>query len=395
MRRLAAHGGAQLLARSAPPPASARAPRPAERLSAALSLEPRRQSSLALGTQPPAGAGLGAGAHALSHTAPAPREPAFSPAANLDFERLLDELAAQQATAVSLTNLWRTGLDPSPEQSLLNAQFLWRELRVRFAQRARQLSRLPSGLSAHAAMQEAIAVYNEVTARLVTCPKPRSSADEETFAAILRETKPSSLLIPHKIGLALGERARTRPLSADEQRAVDKELDAFFLSRIGHRFLIQHYLASRDGGRRGGRPHFSGIISGRCSPVAVIEDAARKATELVRTKCGACPEIEIIGDRSVTFTYLPSHIYFIAAELLKNVRAKAGARTRARAAAAPARPAEPLTPRARPSRPLSASGVWRDRARAPQRGRRAAGRHGAPARARDRRARRGGHCDQG
>jgi len=241
--------------------------------------------------------------------------PARVPAVSAEFERLLDELAAQKATAVSLTNLWRVGLDSSPDQTLLNAQFLWRELRLRFAQRARQLSRLPGGLSLHPAVQEAIAVYHDVTARLVTCPKPHTFADEAMFAAVLRETKPSSILIPHKIGLALADRARTQPLSAHEQREVDKELDAFFMSRIGHRFLIQHYLASRDGRRR---PGFSGIISGKCSPVDVIRDAAARATELVNKKCGACPEIEIIGDRQDTFTYLPSHIYFIAAELLKN-----------------------------------------------------------------------------
>jgi hypothetical protein len=186
-----------------------------------------------------------------------------------EFERVLDELSAQPPTAVSLTNLWRSGLPKGPEQSLLNSQFLWRELRLRFAQRARQLRSLPCGLAESAALQEAIRIYLDVTAMLITWPKPRTAADEARFTEMLKATKPSSVAVPFQIGRALAERARTQPLSADEQRAVDVSLDQFFMSRIGHRFLIEHYLASRRP-----REGYSGIISGRCSPVAVCERAA-------------------------------------------------------------------------------------------------------------------------
>ncbi|KAJ1623197.1 branched-chain alpha-ketoacid dehydrogenase [Pavlovales sp. CCMP2436] len=324
-----------LVARWSPLLESTRAWQPIEHWVAAcgsrsISLSPRRHSSLA-SSQPSGHAQAPSGLFAAPASAVAPSDAAAprharslaSEAADsrgdevrlgsLAFEALLDELAAQPPTAISLTNLWRVGIKPSPEQSLLNSQFLWRELRLRFAQRARQLATLPYGLSSNPSIAEATQIYYTITSLLVECPKPRTPEDEAKFAGILRETKPTAIAVPQKIGLGLAERARAAPFSEDEQRVIDKELDAFFMARIGHRFLIQHYLASKQP-----REGLSGIISGRCSPVEVCEDAAAVATRFVTDKCGTCPLIEIIGDRKHTFTYVPSHIYFIACELLKN-----------------------------------------------------------------------------
>mmetsp|Transcript_85 Transcript_85/g.339 ORF Transcript_85/g.339 Transcript_85/m.339 type:complete len:470 (+) Transcript_85:111-1520(+) len=228
-------------------------------------------------------------------------------------ERQLRELAAQQPTAVSLGNLFRSGLDPTPEQSLLNAQFLWRELRIRVAHRITQLRALPAGLNEHPCVVEAASMYEHMSDMLGQCKRPGTYEDEERFAQVLANTKPTAAVIPRKIGIALAEVRRRTPLSPEQQRQVDVQLDAFFLNRVGHRLLIQHYLASKQP-----REGFSGIIQSKCSPVAVCEDAAKRVTTVIRERCGACPEIKIIGDRGHTFTYIPSHIYFIANELLKN-----------------------------------------------------------------------------
>jgi len=242
-----------------------------------------------------------------------PSSPAVAGAGAVDFEQTLQLLAREKATPVSLTNLFRSALHPTPQQSLLNAQFLWRELRVRFAHRAKQLRELPPQLSQHPCMVEAADTYTRMTALLLTCPKPRTPADEEAFARVLAATRPTSHLIPHKIGVALADVHRSQPLSPEEQREVNLSLDAFFMSRVGHRLLIQHYLCSKKH-----REGFAGIIQSHCSPVTVCESVARNVKELVRERCGMCPEIHVIGERNHTFTYVPSHIYFIANELLKN-----------------------------------------------------------------------------
>lgn len=231
------------------------------------------------------------------------------------FEERFYRLASKTMTPVSLSDLFRVGQEPTQAQSLLNAQFLRRELSIRFAQRAMQLLHLPCGLSEHPSVQEAADIYRQITALLLISPHPRSAAEEEDFARILRATKLSAQSIPGKIGVALTDIRRRRIPPPREQRLIDQQLDLFFSSRIGHRFLIEHYLASKEP-----RDGFSGIIQSNCSPVAVCEDAALSTVRRTAKRFGVTPYVSVIGDRDMSFTYLPCHVYFIVAELLKNVR---------------------------------------------------------------------------
>mmetsp|Transcript_15770 Transcript_15770/g.60013 ORF Transcript_15770/g.60013 Transcript_15770/m.60013 type:complete len:135 (+) Transcript_15770:95-499(+) len=54
---------------------------------------------------------------------------------NAEVERVVNSFAVQKATAVSLTDLYRFGLEPTAAQCVRNAQFLHHELPIRFAQR--------------------------------------------------------------------------------------------------------------------------------------------------------------------------------------------------------------------------------------------------------------------
>ncbi|CAM9659522.1 unnamed protein product, partial [Choristocarpus tenellus] len=59
----------------------------------------------------------------------------------------IKDLAREKPTPLSLLQLYSFGKDPRPEQRLLNARFLHRELPVRMSQRAVELMNLPHGLS--------------------------------------------------------------------------------------------------------------------------------------------------------------------------------------------------------------------------------------------------------
>lgn len=103
--------------------------------------------------------------------------------------------------------------------------------------------------------------------------------------------------------------------------------------------FIQHIASAtpRDG--------FSGIIEKDCSPVNVIKEAIEKVSFVARSPgilpkmfdllapttssstilngknryhYGDAPKVDIIGDRSVSFTYIPVHLHYIVMELLKN-----------------------------------------------------------------------------
>ncbi|CAM9094422.1 unnamed protein product [Phaeothamnion confervicola] len=114
---------------------------------------------------------------------------------------------------------------------------------------------------------------------------------------------------------------------------LDRVLDQFFASRISMRFLIEHYIASHKN-----REGFSGVIQSECSPAEVAAMAAADTEALCRRHMGVTPEVQVYGSFADTFTFVPTHLYFILGELLKNsLRATVEhARRRATAGVGPA-----------------------------------------------------------
>jgi|TARA_B100000513_G_scaffold194909_1_gene124514 pyruvate dehydrogenase kinase 2/3/4 len=226
-------------------------------------------------------------------------------------------LAEKAITRVTIRDLWAAGYRPSSEQSLANAHFLHRELPIRFAHRVKQLQLLPFGLSDDPRIQEAAAVYSRLIMRIIRHPKPLTTDHEASFAELIREATPPFYSVPHHIGAALLDLSTHADDDAQrelQQRALDEQLDHFFSARIGQRFLFQHYIASREERR----PTFSGIIQSDCSVVAVCEAAASEAVAAINASHGVSPNVTIIGDRELTFTFVPSHIFFVVEELTKN-----------------------------------------------------------------------------
>eukprot|EP00953_Heterococcus_sp_UTEX-ZZ885_P040049 20499-Heterococcus_DN1.PRE.1 len=79
------------------------------------------------------------------------------------------------------------------------------------------------------------------------------------------------------------------------------------------RFLVEQYIASKLD-----RPGFRGMIQSECSPVEVASKAAADVDRLCRYHLGFAPEIQVYGRKQDTFTAIPTHLYYIMCELLKN-----------------------------------------------------------------------------
>lgn len=230
-------------------------------------------------------------------------------------------------TSLSLNDLYRVASSPTDEQNLLNAQFVRRELPIRYAHRCAQLRNLPFGLAADERIEHAARTYEQQAEALFLHPKPVDANSKRSFDSLLRSSQPKLLEVPEHIGTALAARLHAEGGEADadadrtQQRVIDTHLDEFFLARIGQRFLIEHYLASSGSSGAEQRPGFSGIIQSRCSPFEVVEQAAAETFLLCSARLGVCPQIEVRGDRDASFTYVPKHIFFVASELLKNAAA--------------------------------------------------------------------------
>jgi len=214
---------------------------------------------------------------------------------------------------VSLTDLYRFGLEPTAAQCVRNAQFLHHELPIRFAQRVVDLKELPFGLSEHHLVQQSIGHFEDTVQKLASLKQPNVSEEEEDFACLIASVLLDHRQVPMALACALRELHKARRLSGDEQKLLDRRLDDFFMARISMRFLIEHYIASHAC-----HEGFSGVIASACNPFEIVQQASEDVGILCRHQLGVCPEIEVIGDAWRTFRYVPSHLYFVACELLKN-----------------------------------------------------------------------------
>jgi hypothetical protein len=89
---------------------------------------------------------------------------------------------------------------------LLNAQFVWRELPIRYAHRVKQLRSLPFGLHACDQIQQAARSYTAHAEQMHEHPKPVDAETRASFDKLLRDTQPALLKVPGLIGEALAQR---------------------------------------------------------------------------------------------------------------------------------------------------------------------------------------------
>jgi pyruvate dehydrogenase kinase 2/3/4 len=236
---------------------------------------------------------------------------------------LQDLTAAMPPQPVSMPLVRSSARDRSPQNRLFQAQFIRRELIARRAHILLLLHFMPEPLAGQAAVNELAGLYWERLRAQLEKPAPATDEEEREFAAEMKMRNDQIA----DIGTAAEERMCIDALGAmqrergsewwathpAERLAVDRHLDAIFLARIGLRFLLEHYVAC-------GEPTegFAGILETRCSPVGRCRALAEETRAWMEKEHGCAPHIEVVGDPTQTFTFVPSHIRFIVGTLLRN-----------------------------------------------------------------------------
>ncbi len=85
------------------------------------------------------------------------------------------------------------------------------------------------------------------------------------------------------------------------------------MSRIGVRVLISHHLMLGDD--KGDR---YGIINKKCTPATIAQYAINATHTLACAHYADAPEVEIYGNKDLTFPYVDNHLFLCLFELLKN-----------------------------------------------------------------------------
>ena len=215
--------------------------------------------------------------------------------------------------AVTLKQLFDFGLDSSIENLLRGARFLHKELPVRLAHRIRELDSLPFALSGMPSVVVVKQMYVESFRDLVELPCPEAFRDEERFTETIENIKQRHNNVVSV--MARGIQELRQALGTDELNPEIRQfLDRFYMSRIGIRMLIGQHIAMHEGSR----PGYAGLISERCSPAAVVEEAIGNAQSLCLLHYTVAPEVGVFGKVDLAFTYVPSHLHHMLFELIKN-----------------------------------------------------------------------------
>lgn len=261
-------------------------------------------------------------------------------------EELTASMPPQPVSILMLTSWARV---TKPEGRLLQAKFIRNELIARRAHILTLLHSMPEPLGNQPALASWVNVYWERLRDLLERPEPQTHEEERIFAELCKErnaqigsigTAAEETMLVEALQRVQQERGSewwaTHP---EERHAVDRHLDAIFLARIGLRFLLEFHVAC-DTPREG----FAGVLETRCSPVAQLQSLAIDVQSAVTAEHGDAPRIEVVGDGSQTFTFVPSHIAFVVGTLLTNSSVATLRHHHRQQAAGRIAPGEPLPP---------------------------------------------------
>lgn len=273
----------------------------------------------------------------------------------------LKSLALQPCTPLTLGDMYKYASANVHSknyisQRLRNAQFLYKELPIRIAQRAVDLLTLPHGLNKTQSIQSIAHIYLKYLDTFKSFPFPSNEEEELAFSRMLRQMVLDRNSIPEAIaqGVFTLKDVRTEGLDVQRLQTLEKALYRFFNARTGLRLLTEHHILSckelrmeneelrqtqsclegqsKKAGGHGSQGEDAetedtsmsiGCIQKSCDPSSEARMVADQVMEQCRKRYGVSPDIEVIDCtpehfQNADFTYAMHHLQYMLAELLKN-----------------------------------------------------------------------------
>ncbi|CAA0841958.1 Pyruvate dehydrogenase kinase [Striga hermonthica] len=183
--------------------------------------------------------------------------------------------------------------------------------------RAIELDSLPCGLSLKPAVLKVRDWYLDSFRDLRSFPDIKDNNDEVEFTQMIKMVKVRhNNVVPM---MALGVQQLKKDLDPKinylDLDEIHQFLDRFYMSRIGIRMLIGQHVALHDPNPP---PDCVGYIHTKMSPVEVARSASEDARFICQREYGSAPDLKIYGDPNFTFPYVPTHLYLMVFELVKN-----------------------------------------------------------------------------
>ncbi|XP_072174005.1 pyruvate dehydrogenase (acetyl-transferring) kinase isozyme 2, mitochondrial-like [Diadema setosum] len=203
--------------------------------------------------------------------------------------------------------------------------FLRQELPVRIANIMKEINLLPEKLLQMPSVRTVQGWYQQTFTDLLdyTDLSEEDKSQISSFTDQLVTIRNRHMNVVETMAQGVLEMRESYKVDQHEENNIQYFLDRFYISRIGIRMLInQHTLMFGRSPKT--HPLHIGSIDPRCDVVAVIRDAYESARFLCDQYYLAAPDIDMrwidARDKSdnITMVYVPSHLYHIMFELLKN-----------------------------------------------------------------------------
>lgn len=96
-------------------------------------------------------------------------------------------------------------------------------------------------------------------------------------------------------------------------KVLNNSIDKFYTNRFSVRLLIDQYINYNNKNK-----DFVGIINKKICPSTIVNEAVADALEICRYNYEEYPDININLISETTITYIPSYLYYVLFELIKN-----------------------------------------------------------------------------
>ena len=191
---------------------------------------------------------------------------------------------------------------------LQQSKFLKEELSIRLSHRVFDLLELPYGLPLMPSIKEVISLYcssfDKIQEARVNCKD-----DIVNFTDLLTDIKNNHDHLEESISkglLLLNKELETNLINYD---LINKELDKFFLSRISVRTLITQHTEI---------VYNNNSIIKDCNLKRILTHSIDDVKYICESIYDNKPNIKLLNNEDIIFPYIPSHIYYITSEILKN-----------------------------------------------------------------------------
>eukprot|EP00128_Syssomonas_multiformis_P003858 Colp12_sorted_trinity150504_noHs@2167 len=244
---------------------------------------------------------------------------------------LVNTFCKYKQTPMSIHQLAEFGKNITQETPLQSCKFLRNEIPIRLAHMVKEIDALPIDLVQTPSVKKVRSWYMTSFKELINFPSVSEMQNSpqyvDKFTDLLEGVRQRHASVVTTMARGIMEMKEHMGSKGAKDHSVDSTLqsflDRFYMSRIGIRMLIAQHVELFSKNKP---PGSIGVIDPHCDVSAIVNDAAQSAKFLCDQYYFSSPDVKLIMPQqegkedhpTVTFMYVPSHLYHIMFEILKN-----------------------------------------------------------------------------